>query len=259
MSETQIEKHKEDAPQLNSQDSRFSVKIYYLIVFVLCVLSVAFAIKDYTTGLNKFEAYSDLFIYWLFVADYLIRLFVSTDKAVFFKENIFDLLAIVPFNSALRAFRLFRFTKLLRLTKLARIGSLSGRMLTKASRFLDTNGFKYMLLLSSVTIVFASLIMTKVEGMRLSDALWWAFVTTTTVGYGDLSPVTISGRIVAIVLMVVGIGLLGSLTSTITSFFLNSDSATEFSTDKIDMVITMYDSLSEQEKNEIKSYVNKTK
>ena len=59
------------------------------------------------------------------------------------------------------------------------------------------------------------------EGMELSDGLWWAFVTTTTVGYGDISPSTGAGRAIAIVLMITGIGLLGTLTSTITSFFLN--------------------------------------
>ena len=50
------------------------------------------------------------------------------------------------------------------------------------------------------------------EGMSFSDGLWWSFVTATTVGYGDISPSTIPGRIIATVLMLVGIGLIGSLT-----------------------------------------------
>lgn len=58
------------------------------------------------------------------------------------------------------------------------------------------------------------------EKMSFQDALWWSFVTTTTVGYGDLSPVTGLGRIVAAVLMLVGIGLIDSLTSSITTFFI---------------------------------------
>jgi voltage-gated potassium channel len=52
------------------------------------------------------------------------------------------------------------------------------------------------------------------------DALWWAVVTVTTVGYGDRFPVTDLGRAVAVVLMLVGIGLIGVLTATVASFFV---------------------------------------
>jgi voltage-gated potassium channel len=52
------------------------------------------------------------------------------------------------------------------------------------------------------------------------DALWWAIVTVTTVGYGDRFPVTGGGRAVAVVLMLVGIGLIGVLTATVASLFI---------------------------------------
>ena len=52
------------------------------------------------------------------------------------------------------------------------------------------------------------------------DAIWWAVVTVTTVGYGDRFPVTEGGRAVAVVLMFVGIGLIGTLTATVASFFV---------------------------------------
>lgn len=54
------------------------------------------------------------------------------------------------------------------------------------------------------------------------DALWWAVTTVTTVGYGDKFPVTAGGRAVAVVLMLVGIGLIGTLTATVASFFVES-------------------------------------
>ena len=53
-----------------------------------------------------------------------------------------------------------------------------------------------------------------------SDAMWWAFVTITTVGYGDCYPVTLGGRLVAAVLMVVGVGLFGTFTAYVASFFI---------------------------------------
>jgi len=57
----------------------------------------------------------------------------------------------------------------------------------------------------------------------IGDAFWWAIVTTTTVGYGDVSPVTSEGRLIAVALMLVGIGFIGVFTATITSFFFDQE------------------------------------
>ena len=56
------------------------------------------------------------------------------------------------------------------------------------------------------------------------DALWWGIVTLTTVGYGDVYPVTPEGRIAAAILMLLGIGLFGVLTATVTSYLIGTQS-----------------------------------
>lgn len=222
-------------------------KIYYFLLFIFCIISVVFAVLDFTNGLTHAQVIADWIVYGLFVADYLVRLFLSESKPRFIRENIIDLIAIIPFSSAFRALRLLRFVKLLRLTKLFRLGAVSGRLLIRCNRFFDTNGFKYVLAICAFAIVMAAFAMTYFEGMAFPDALWWSFVTATTVGYGDLSPASGAGRIVAALLMLVGIGLIGSLTSTITSFFLRSD-APAADPGRVDMVLTMYETLSDDEK-----------
>jgi voltage-gated potassium channel len=55
-----------------------------------------------------------------------------------------------------------------------------------------------------------------------ADALWWAITTVTTVGYGDLYPVTIEGRLVAVVLMVTGVGTFATLAGALATWFMES-------------------------------------
>jgi voltage-gated potassium channel len=59
----------------------------------------------------------------------------------------------------------------------------------------------------------------------LGDSLWWAVVTSTTVGYGDHSPLSVEARGVAVVLMLVGIGMLSVVTANVAAFFVESDDA----------------------------------
>lgn len=229
--------------------------IYEISICILAIISVVFAVIDITKGLESIQKNIDTVIYIIFVIDYFVRLILANSKKEFIKLNIFDLIAIIPFNSAFRMFRVLKFTKLLKLTKLFRLGSVSIRLLTKAKRFLNTNGLKYVIILVILSIAISSLIITKVEHMPLPDAIWWAFVTATTVGYGDLSPTTPLGRIIAALLMLVGIGLIGSLTSSITSFFLNEKEEPTYNNDKVDMVLALYSRLTDEEKESFKNNI----
>ncbi|MBD5465896.1 MAG: potassium channel family protein [Lachnospiraceae bacterium] len=230
-------------------------KIYNILICVLSAASVSFAIIDFSSGLNQIQIWTDRIIYIIFVLDYIIRFKFAKKKNNFIKENIFDLIAIIPLNSAFRIFRIFKFSKILRFTKLLKIGSFSARALAKTKRFLNTNGFKYVLCLVFFSILISSFAMMYFENMNFQDSLWWSFVTATTVGYGDLSPTTAAGRIIASLLMLIGIGLIGALTSSITSFFLHDDTKKAYNSDKIDMVMTLYEKLSDEEQQIFKNSI----
>ncbi|MDF2820134.1 MAG: Ion channel [Clostridiales bacterium] len=151
----------------------------------------------------------------IFVTDYFIRLFISRDKKRYFIDNIFDLIAILPFNSAFRIFRIAKLTKVFKVVKITKIAKFtkvatySMRLFKKTRRFFDTNGFKYMVLITMTFIVIGGLLIHYVEEISFLDGIWWAFVTANTV----------LGRLIATVLMLTGIGLIGALTSTITTYF----------------------------------------
>lgn len=229
--------------------------MYEVSMSVLAVIAVVLALLDISKGLNSWQIIVDNIILVIFILDYAVRLFSSDDKKNFIKLNVLDLIAIIPFNSAFRVFRVFKLAKLFRLakitkfTKLFRLVAYGFRVTNRLRKFLNTNGFKYMLIITTVFICFGGIAIHYAEDMSFADGIWWAFVTATTVGYGDISPASPFGRGVAMILMLIGIGLIGSLTSTITSFFLNTSSNQKTYSDellseikeKIDNVKTLTD------------------
>lgn len=87
---------------------------------------------------------------------------------------------------------------------------------------LRENLHKIILFTICVLLTGSCLLMLFEEKLNFHDALWWSVVTMTTVGYGDISPATPGGRIVAIVVMISGIGLIGVLTATIAGLFIEN-------------------------------------
>lgn len=156
-----------------------------------------------------------------FVLDYVVRFSISRSKWLFIKEHPWDLLAIIPFDALFRLFRFASLGEILRLARYLDLFSYAMRFTTRIRRFFNTNGFKYICIAALVIILLGAVGIHLAEGMSLPNGIWWSFVTATTVGYGDTYPVTTSGKFLAVFLMLTGIGFVGTLTSTITSFFLS--------------------------------------
>jgi voltage-gated potassium channel len=129
---------------------------------------------------------------------------------------------------AMVALPMLRPLRVLRLLRLARARTVLSDGLKRARAMLTHHNLHFVLL-SAAVIIFAPAglevafeVHAKESNIHgFADALWWAVVTVTTVGYGDKFPVTAAGRGVAVVLMLVGIGLIGVLTATVSSFFVS--------------------------------------
>lgn len=160
---------------------------------------------------------TNLVIWGIFVVDYGVRFTLAEDRRQFVRRNVPDLIAILPLDF-FRAARVARLARLVRLVRAARIlwrvtGDLRGVM--------QTNGLQWVLVVAMVTVVGGGVVGWSIDPniTTLGDGIWWAMVTSTTVGYGDLSPVHPVARAVAVVIMIVGVGSIGMLTGSIATYF----------------------------------------
>lgn len=204
---------------------RFSAAVE-LPLTILALLWLPVLVLPYVMHLSPevtdtFEAI-DYFVWAAFVVEYLTKLYLVPTRKVWFRHNLLSLAVI-----ALPMLRPLRAARLLRLLNLGRVGVVLANALRRSKEMLTHKGLHFVLLTVLVIIfVCAGLVLSfesHAKGSNIhsfSDALWWAVVTVTTVGYGDKFPVTAGGRGVAVVLMIVGIGLIGVLTATVASYFV---------------------------------------
>lgn len=177
---------------------------------------------------------------WLaFCAEFVIRLWLAPSAAGLMRRAWFDLALIVLTPPvATEALQGARTLRLLRLLRLLRTGALLIMVMKRLRRALARRGFHYVAVVGLGTVLLGAVAIFALEAganpniRSLDDALWWAVVTTTTVGYGDISPTTGEGRIVAVLLMLVGIGVIGAFTATVASFLVEHHSAPAESTEQ---------------------------
>lgn len=203
--------------------------IYDIVMILLAVISVALVVADLANDIDISAPpyfFIDNTILVIFIIDYVVRFVHAKHKKDFFWHNIFDLLSIIPVTPAMylfRSTRLLRILRILRILRLTRMVGLLGRISSNIQRLIKTNGLIYLIYVCGAILFISAGIYSWAEKVDYWRALWWAVVTTTTVGYGDISPTTALGKIAAVLLMFVGIGFIGALTSALTSFFENKE------------------------------------
>jgi voltage-gated potassium channel len=188
------------------------VLIFPLVVPVHGDVAATFAVIDYT-------------VWALFAIEYITKMYLSPSRGHFFRTHLLDLLIVaVPF------FRPARAGRLLRIGRLARIGVVVTKGIQRAKSIFTHRGLHFVLLaVGMIIFAFAGLVTiaehsnTTGNIHNFGQGLWWAVVTVTTVGYGDHYPVSPFGQGIAVVLMLVGIGLIGVLTATVASYFVGQD------------------------------------
>lgn len=196
--------------------------VLVLSVYVLMALAVDLVFRldpEVSRLLNLIDSLICVF----FLAEFTVRFYRADSKLAFMKWGWIDLLSSIPTLEYLRPGRLIRVLRLLRILRAFR----SGKHLTEFFlRNRIRGAFTSAALLAVLMVVFSSIAILQVEDTPDSniktaeDALWWAYTTLATVGYGDKYPVTTEGRIIGAALMTVGIGLFGIFTGFVASWFV---------------------------------------
>jgi hypothetical protein len=169
----------------------------------------------------------------IFLGDFFYRLKTAEDRSGYFWRGFgwADLISSLPFPQ-LKILRLFRLWRVIRLFMEFGARNLVHEFVThRAENALLTVGFLVLCVIEfgSLGVLYAERNAANANITNASDAIWWTYVTITTVGYGDRYPVTNWGRIVGVLVMTAGVGLFGTLSGFLAQSFLapNKEKAAE--------------------------------
>ncbi len=197
------------------------------VIVVAAILPIAVSVTD--TSRAHPAVWLDLVSWLVFITDYVVHIRLRKGYTRT-KGGWFDL-GIIVLSAPWYVLPFFGSSRILGLARLARLGrvfvvSSKGQKLRELGRRLGQAAIYSAALIGVCAIVVEAVEPASNGYENMGDALWWAVVTFTTVGYGDIYPTTGAGRFVAVLLMLGGVALIGSLAASLGSFF-NKDTETE--------------------------------
>jgi voltage-gated potassium channel len=191
-----------------------------MAALAVCYLGIAFLTDE-----NRGPSFATLLVLAVvFLAEFSARFADAPNRPQYLRQHWIDLVSCIPLVGGLRGLRLLR---LLRLGAVARVFSLLTREADEHGVQRQSWWFMAPLLIlvwvGSAVVYFHFEHGSNPNVNNFGDAIYWSVVTTTTVGYGDVTPVTAEGRVIAGLLVFVGIGLIGVVSAQLTSRLLRAD------------------------------------
>mgnify|MGYP000949840571 CR=1 FL=1 len=196
--------------------------VIVLSIYVLVVMLIDTFIK-LPVETARLLSYIDTAICIFFFLEFCIRFYRAKNRLKFMRWGWIDLVSSIPMLDFVRVGRLLRLIRLLRIIRAFRS---TNHLVNHIFRNKAQGTFTSVAVLAVLLIIFSSIAILQVENdpnsniKSAEDAIWWAYVTITTVGYGDRFPVTTEGRIIAAILMTGGVGMFGTFTAFVASWFI---------------------------------------
>ena len=183
------------------------IAVVFLSIYSVQVLARPLGLEARVLGLASWLAWS------LFVIDYFVRLILASNRRQWFLEHLFDLLIVVV--PVIRPLRLLRLVVLVGALQKAIGDTFRGRILV-----FTITGVVLLIYVASLAILQTERDQPGSTIDSFGKAVWWAVNTVTTIGVNNLNPVTITGRVIAVMLMVGGITLIGVVTASLASWIV---------------------------------------
>ena len=206
---------------VESRETKAGLYFDYIIQVLILLSIVTFTIEtipdlkaETRTLLNHIETVCII----LFSIEYLIRIYIAKNKLkfIFSFYGLIDLIAILPFYLSfgidLRSARILRFLRVFRLVKLIRYNRALRRFnlalnLIREELIMFSVVSVILMYLSAVGIYYFENEVQPEAFSSIFSSLWWSVVTLTTVGYGDVIPITVGGRIFTFIILMIGLGI----------------------------------------------------
>ncbi len=207
---------------VETRDTKAGVYFDYVIQVLIVLSILSFTIEtlpDLSSEVLAFLHSFELVCITLFSIEYFIRIYIANKKTkfIFSFYGIIDLLSILPFYLSfgfdLRSVRILRFLRVFRLMKLVRYNKAINRFkvafkLIREELIMFSVVSVILIYLSAVGIYYFEHSAQPESFSSIFSSLWWSVVTLTTVGYGDIVPITVGGRIFTFVILMIGLGII---------------------------------------------------
>ena len=200
---------------------------YEFFILAVSILSIAnlllIAVLPWGSQSFWLVVYTDVMLTLIFLIDFTLRLLSTPKKVSYLRHGgVLDLLSCAP---GLRIFRLFRIARAIRIVR-----QMGGpRVFRELREGLASGVLYFVVFLGLFTLEYVGLLELHFEegapGANITtagDALWWGYVTATTVGYGDEYPVTMGGRIVGVMMLTIGVALFATFSGFLANLFLST-------------------------------------
>lgn len=229
--ETQTAQSSKPAGSLHDSLERF----FTPLVIIAALATVPLTVLEEKGGVGADLSGADWVVWTVFAVEFVCLIATAPDRRRFLKRHWLNLLIVVvscPLLPALAGlFRLGRLVRIVRVFRLVRMVALLSVTLPALGRILGRRGLLHLTSLTVVLVFGGGALMSLLEPETVKGdfwgGVWWAIVTMTTVGYGDISPKTLPGRLVATVLMFTGIGLTATLAASVAAHFVGQEQGAE--------------------------------